>query len=92
MAASAVRVMPDSNVWFDWYKGKTTSANHRRIEALIDANGRLIEANGCQIETNSQDIRMIITVFERWWGDIRAEYDPSPSGRSDDWEPLPDEE
>ena len=34
MAASPIRVMPDSNVWFDWYKGKTTRATLALDQAL----------------------------------------------------------
>ena len=57
-----------------------------RVVAAMAERGK--EADR-RIEANSNDIRVIIDAFERWWGDIRAEYGPGPSGRSDDWEPSP---
>ena len=73
--------------------------------AQAAANDELIAANGAQIaallewtresqqrtDSHSEDLRLLIKAVEEWWGNFRAEYGPGPSGRSDDWEPLPNE-
>ena len=75
------------------------------LEKLSAANAEQIAHNAEQIahnaeqivaltkrdEANSEDLRLIIKAVEQWWGDFRAEYGPGPSGRSDDWEPHPNE-
>ena len=60
-----------------------TAANDRQIAA----NQIQIAATAKQLESTTHEVELLAKAAVTYWGNFRAEYEPGPSGRSDDWEP-----